>query len=75
MVFNKDRAFAMTKESKKGQEPEQMNRYIANVTEKAEERRGRKRTVSAMLMTSISLCPTPTVSTMRTSNPMISKLR
>ena len=41
MVFNRDRAFAMTKESKKGQEPEQMNRYTANVTEKAEERRGR----------------------------------
>ena len=41
MVFNRDRAFAMTKESKKGQEPEQMNRYTANVTEKAEETRGR----------------------------------
>ena len=41
MIINMNSAFALTKESKEGQEPEQMNRYTANVTEKAEETRGR----------------------------------
>lgn len=42
MIINMNSAFALTKESKEGQEPEQMNRYTANVTEKAEETRGRR---------------------------------
>jgi len=41
MVFDRNTVFALTEKSKKGQEPEQMSRYTANVTEKAEETRGR----------------------------------
>ena len=41
MVFDRNTVFALTEKSKKGQEPEQMSRYTAHVTEKAEETRGR----------------------------------
>ena len=42
MIINMNSAFALAKESKEGQEPEQMNRYTANVTEEAKETRGRR---------------------------------